>query len=123
MIPVGAKSGLRTVNALEKIVRPIVEGQIRGFLKEHPKVLEGVDWYAPRTDRAVTFVNSLAKRIVCDLVCGTTLLRIEAALLETSPGESQSANGAMGQCRAGVPTAIVHGRDASPSAAVAGQEG
>jgi hypothetical protein len=29
--------------ALEKIIRPIVEGQIRGFLKEHPGVLIGVD--------------------------------------------------------------------------------
>lgn len=54
---------------LEKIIRPIVEGQIRGFLKEHPEVLEAVNWYKPRAhDPATTFTNSLSKRIVRDLI-------------------------------------------------------
>ncbi len=52
---------------LERVIRPIVEGQIRGFLKEHPVIVEAVDWYRPRDDKAVTFINSLAKRIVRDL--------------------------------------------------------
>lgn len=67
---------------LEKIIRPIVEGQIRGFLKEHPAVLANVDWYKKRTDKATTFTNSLAKRIVCDLLCDGTRERIEDAFLE-----------------------------------------
>lgn len=71
---------------LEKIIRPIVEGQIRGFLKEHPKLVEAVDWYKPRQDKATTFVNSLAKRIVRDLTCGTTAARLRAALLEHAAG-------------------------------------
>ena len=32
-------------NKLERIIRPIVEGQIRGFLKEHPVIVNAVDWY------------------------------------------------------------------------------
>lgn len=67
---------------LEKIIRPIVEGQIRGFLKEHPVILDAVDWYKPRKSKEQTFINSLAKRIVRDLVCPHTRARLEAALLE-----------------------------------------
>lgn len=75
------------MDALEKIIRPIVEGQIRGFLKEHPGVVAAVDWYKPRKDdRATTFVNSLAKRIVRDLTCGTTTARLEAVFLERGAG-------------------------------------
>jgi hypothetical protein len=73
---------------LERIVRPIVEGQIRGFLKEHPRLVDAVDWYKPRTDKAMTFVNSLSKRIVRDLTCGMTAARLAAALLE-GPTERQ----------------------------------
>ena len=81
---------------LEKIIRPIVEGQIRGFIKEHPSILKGVDWYKPRTDPAVTLTNSLAKRIVLDLTCGNTAARLAAALLECptgTPGNSELAQG------------------------------
>lgn len=67
---------------LEKIIRPIVEGQIRGFLKEHLPIVEAVDWYKPRADKAQTLINSLSKRIVRDLVCQTTRARLAAALLE-----------------------------------------
>lgn len=70
------------MDALEKVIRPIVEGQIRGFLKEHPSIIEAVDWYKPRADKAVTFTNSLAKRIVRDLTCPTSRARLAAALLE-----------------------------------------
>jgi hypothetical protein len=68
--------------AVERVIRPIVEGQIRGFVKEHPSVLAGVDWYKPRLDKETTFVNSLAKRIVRDLTCGTSTARLAVALLE-----------------------------------------
>lgn len=68
---------------LEKIIRPIVEGQIRGFLKEHSSVLDGVDWYKPRKDdKATTFTNSLAKRIVRDLTCGSTAARLAKVFVE-----------------------------------------
>jgi hypothetical protein len=72
----------REITPLEKVIRPIVEGQIRGFLKEHPRVLEGVDWYKPRQDKATTFTNSLSKRIVRDLTCGTSAARLAKALME-----------------------------------------
>lgn len=72
---------------LERIIRPIVEGQIRGFLKEHPKIIEAVDWYwAKDRDPAKSFVGSLAKRIVRDLTCGSTPARLEKAILARGPG-------------------------------------
>lgn len=73
--------------ALEKIIRPIVEGQIRGFLKEHTSIIAAVDWYPRRKDKAQTFINSLSKRIVRDLTCGMTAARLEAALLDAVADE------------------------------------
>ena len=67
---------------LEKVIRPIVEGQIRGFLYEHPAVVNAVDWYKKRTDKVTTFTNSLSKRLVRDLLCDETRGRIEDALAE-----------------------------------------
>ncbi len=75
------------MDALEKIIRPIVEGQIRGFVMEHPSVLTGVDWYKPRRDKSTTLVNSLSKRIVRDLTCSIVRARLAAALLEIPAGE------------------------------------
>lgn len=72
------------MSPLERVIRPIVEGQIRGFLKEHPVIVAAVDWYKPRDDKATTFINSLSKRIVRDLTCGTTTARLREAL-ELSP--------------------------------------
>lgn len=71
---------------LERIMRPVVEGQIRGFLKEHPALVDAVDWYKPRADKSITFVNSLSKRIVRDLTRGTSAARLEAAWLESVAG-------------------------------------
>ena len=81
---------------LEKIIRPIVEGQIRGFIKEHPSILSGVDWYKPRQDRAVTLTNSLTKRIVRDLTCGMTAARLAAAFAGTCSGDPP--NGDVARC-------------------------
>lgn len=67
--------------AIEAIIRPIVEGQIRGFIKEHPSILTGVTWYKPRTDKAKTLMGSLSKRITRDLLCETNLVRLERAFL------------------------------------------
>lgn len=70
------------MDALEKIIRPIVEGQIKGFLKEHPSIVEAVDWYkVPGRDPAATFIGSLSKRIVRDLTCPMIRARLEKALL------------------------------------------
>ena len=73
--------------ALEKIIRPIMEGQIKGFLKEHPVIVNAVDWYPARSDKAITFTNSLSKRIVRDLTCGTNSARLVVALLECMADE------------------------------------
>jgi hypothetical protein len=70
------------IDPLEKVIRPIVEGQIRGFLYEHPAVVSAVDWYKKRTDKVTTFTNSLSKRVVRDLLCDETRGRIEDALME-----------------------------------------
>jgi hypothetical protein len=78
------------MDPLEKVIQPIVEGQIRGFIKEHPSILDGVDWYKRRPNKAVTLTNSLAKRIVRDLLCPTTRARLVTALLEGSTGELSS---------------------------------
>jgi hypothetical protein len=71
---------------LERIIRPIVEGQIRSFLNDHPHVVESVTWYKPRADKKTTMVNSLAKRIVRDLLCPETRVRLISAVLEPSAG-------------------------------------
>lgn len=84
---------------LEQVIRPIVEGQIRSFTYDHPEVVEAVKWYKPRPDKRVTFVNSLAKRIVRDLLCPTTRERLAAVLVgvrsceNRQEGEADTANG------------------------------
>lgn len=92
------------MNELEKIIRPIVEGQIRGFLKEHPVIVDAVDWYKPGKDKALTFTNSLSKRIVLDLTCGRTTARLVEALLA-------SASDALLSLPCGTPTAGESGHD------------
>lgn len=69
------------MDELEKIIRPIVEGQIRGFLQEHPVIVDAVDWYKPRKDKSITFTNSLSKRIVRDLTCPINRARLAKALV------------------------------------------
>lgn len=69
---------------LENVICPIVEGQIRHFLHEHPEVLANVNWYKGKKSesKATIFTNSLSKRIVRDLTCEMTIARLEQALLE-----------------------------------------
>jgi hypothetical protein len=72
---------------LEKIIRPIVEGQIRGFIKEHPSILKGVDWYRVKgRDPAQSLIGSLSKRIVRDLTCGINSARLAATFLASRTG-------------------------------------
>lgn len=88
----------KQIDALERVIRPIVEGQIRGFAKEHPECVEAVNWFKPRRDKQITFVNSLAKRIVRDLLCPISRARIEAALLESPPGTPDKVGCGVGTC-------------------------
>ncbi len=69
------------MNEIERVIRPIVQGQLRGFAKEHPECVAAVNWYKPREDKVETFVNSVAKRIVRDLTRGSSAARLEAAVL------------------------------------------
>lgn len=98
---------------LERIIRPIVEGQIRGFTKEHPEVVEAVNWYKRRQDKAQTFVNSLAKRIVRDLLSPTARARLAAALLERKPDATPDSSVAS-NCGEGGPLGLMAERAASP---------
>jgi phosphoribosylaminoimidazole-succinocarboxamide synthase len=75
------------VDPLEAVVRPIVEGQLLSFLHDHPSVLDAVDWYKKRDDRALTFINSIAKRIVGDLLCAETRVRLVSALVARTTAE------------------------------------
>jgi hypothetical protein len=72
---------------LERVIRPIVEGQLRSFGNDHPEIVEAVNWFKPRTDKLTTFVNSGAKRIVSDLLCSENRVRLIAALVEYSAAE------------------------------------
>ena len=87
------------MDAFERIVRRIVEGQVRGFAKEHPVVVEAVDWYKPRIDKQTTFVNSISKRIVRDLLCPSSRARLVEALLSSqndAPQQSSSGTSTAG---------------------------
>jgi hypothetical protein len=79
---------------LERIIRPIVEGQIRSFLNDHPEVLIGVTRHKPwGKSQAEWVTDSLAKRIVRDLTCGTTTARLAAFLVEASPANADLVDG------------------------------
>lgn len=78
---------------LEKVIRPIVEGQIRGFLHEHPAVVNAVDWFKKSTDKISIFTNSLSKRILLDLLCEETRGRMEDAFQETWEAEQSAVAG------------------------------
>lgn len=97
---------------LGKIIRPIVEGQIRGFLKEHPGIIGAVDWYKPRKDKGETFVNSLSKRIVRDLISGDTRVRLVRALYGIS---LEKATGLMAETPEGNVTLAGDGRPGNPA--------
>jgi len=84
------------MDALERVIRPIVEGQLLGFIKEHPGILRSVDWYRGRDqDRTRDFIGSISKRIIRDLVCPTVRARLAAALLEPGPDASSEADRGM----------------------------
>lgn len=67
---------------LLKIIAPIVEGQIRSFINDHPSVAEGVNWKFSHKNKADALISSLAKRITRDLCCDQNRARLKAVLLE-----------------------------------------
>lgn len=63
------------MKTFEQLVKTIVEGQIRSFINDHPEVL--TEW---RGTGAEGLKNSIAKRILGDLTCETTIERLKLAL-------------------------------------------
>lgn len=92
--------------ALEKIIRPIVEGQIRGFLQEHPSIVEAVDWYKNGAEKYNSLVGSLSKRILCDLLCGQSTSRIRDAVLARTTEPHQISPVALGTAVSEAPLAV-----------------
>lgn len=65
---------------LARIVRPIVEGQIRSFIHSHPNITTGVDWRYSQATPSEALVASIAKRIVRELLSDQTRVRLSAAM-------------------------------------------
>lgn len=65
---------------LARIIKPIVEGQIRSFIHSHPAVAEAVDWRHSHATKQEALVSSIAKRVNRDLLCPQTRMRMQAAL-------------------------------------------
>lgn len=74
------------MDPLERVIRPIVEGQIRSFLHDHPEVLEGWSGKHSQKTRLEAVKDSLAKRVVRDLLCSETRVRLRAAALAATTG-------------------------------------
>ena len=68
---------------VEKIIRPIVEGQLTDFIKAHPALLNAITWFRPNPNKEEVFVNSVGKRLILDLISDETVGRLKIALLET----------------------------------------
>lgn len=67
---------------LEAVIRPIVEGQLRSFVRDHPEVVPAVNWYNKEGRNPVdSFVGSIAKRIINDLLCEETRVRLMQAMV------------------------------------------
>lgn len=67
-------------DALAKVIRPIVEGQIRSFIHSHPGIVEGVDWRFSQSTKEEALVASIAKRVNRDLLSEQTRLRLKAVM-------------------------------------------
>lgn len=71
------------MSPIEHIIRPIVMGQLIGFIKEHPSLLDCVNWFRPNLNKEEVFANSAGKRIILDLISDQTVARLREALLGT----------------------------------------
>lgn len=89
------------MDPLERVIRPIVEGQIKSFFNDYPKIAEAK--LGKRFGKTVPLrefaTGSLSKRIVLDLLCPQTRMRLEAAVMQFS-----------GVTAAGEPRATVRAR-------------
>lgn len=75
---------------LESVLRPIIEGQVRSFANDHPEVLGSVNWFKPRADKKTTFVNSVSKMILRDLLCSENRVRLAAAFQSSECADGHS---------------------------------
>ncbi len=72
---------------LERIIRPIVEGQLRTYGNAHPGLVESVDWGQHKgCTKLDAFVNSGSKRITNALLCDETIARLRSALSGQTQG-------------------------------------
>jgi len=74
---------------LEAVLRPIVEGQVRSFFNDHPEIARAPAGSYRGQPRAVRdWHGSIVKRIMQDLLCAETRVRLEAALLQGISGKA-----------------------------------
>lgn len=77
------------MDPLEQVIRPIVEGQLRSFLNDHPDVANAkAGSYRGKARVVRDWSGSIAKRIMQDLLCAETRVRLEAALLQWRSGRA-----------------------------------
>lgn len=70
---------LRNGDALARVLTPVVEGQIRSYLSDHPEMIDAfAGKWRPKKEG---IVRSISKRILTDLLCPQTRLRLVAAIL------------------------------------------
>lgn len=73
---------------VSRVVAPIVEGQVRSFINDHPEMI------TPTRDTSYEqIILSLSKRIINDLLCANNRARLSAALV--------SRVGPQGECACG----------------------
>lgn len=67
---------------LEKIIKPIVEGQLRSYAQGHPQLLKAVHWglKKPGSTPLDSFVSSGSKRITTALLSKETIERLRSAI-------------------------------------------
>lgn len=85
---------------IETVIRPIVEGQLRSFISDHPDALNQ------------RWIGSIAKRIIRDLVCQQTQVRLIGAFL-ADHSKNVSSNGSH----------ETYHCDANPALAIYGERG
>lgn len=90
---VGKKRRGVFVAVADRVIRPIVEGQIRSFLNDHPEIASGCTRHVYQSKTAEAWItDSLSKRITRDLTCGSTTARLAKALLEGITGARSEAS-------------------------------
>lgn len=69
-----------------RVVAPIVEGQVRSFINDHPEMITPA-----RGTSYEQIILSLSKRIINDLLCAENRARLDAALDETLGSQGDGA--------------------------------